>query len=222
MAKWAFWMLIATAFSAMFTGIGVILIAFTLKYTKDTLTEAKAATKAANDTVTVTRQIGEDQLRPYVHISAARFYWDHIGPRAIVSCQNSGQTPATFFEIRFHTRAIPVGDEREFIQPPDDVKPLPWPAMGGNCTDTAGLHNEQLAAEADIASRGSPFMNLFIFGVVRYGDIGGAEYESQFAYYSSGIGRTDVGSTHKPVTMIRPTGKLKSFVMVKKPDRASQ
>jgi hypothetical protein len=226
MAKWAHFMLWVACAEAAITAIGVALVFVTLIYTRkaaaaarDAVTEAQRGTQAAQQSVTVTREIGEQQLRPYVDISEAGFIWDHVGPRIIVSCKNSGQTPATFFEIRFHTQALKFDDPRQFVPPDKDAKLLEWPAVGAMAEVTAVLQNDQLQTDAESVRRGDSLIDLYLFGVVRYADIAGAEYETEFAYYTRRVRHpppTPAGD--EPIKMSRPTGKLRAFEMVKKPE----
>jgi len=193
--------------------LGLFLLVATVHY-------AKRAAEETKRTADITRDIGDAELRPYVDVSEANFYWDHVGARVVVSCQNSGQTPATFFEVKFHTQAIPIGDPRGFVLPPEDAKSLVWSTIGGNRTVTAGLHNPQVQTDAETTRMGGGFTNFYIFGVVRYGDISGAEYETEFAYYSPRARPTP--DNDKPVTLIRPDGKLRAFVMVNEPNKKAE
>lgn len=59
MAKWAWWMLVATCLSAIITSVGIFFVAETLAATRDTLGETREANKIA-------REIGEAQVRAYL------------------------------------------------------------------------------------------------------------------------------------------------------------
>jgi hypothetical protein len=113
MAKWARLMFYAAAISTILTLAGVILLGFTLAYTKWTLDEAKNATKAAlsavseaekttkaaEASVNVTRDIGEAQVRAYVRIADAKleFTTSDGHPLIQIFAANSGQSPARNF-----------------------------------------------------------------------------------------------------------------------------
>jgi len=60
-----------TAVTMWLTGIGVGLLAWTLKATRDTLDQAIKATEAAEDTTDVTRKIGMEQSRAHLSVISA-------------------------------------------------------------------------------------------------------------------------------------------------------
>ena len=106
MAFWAKGMFWAAAFTFMSTVAGLILIWRTLFHTRRAanyagcmLAEAAAATKAAQDAVDVTREIGEAQVRAYLTCTSAKYT---ISKKSIF-CQlviaNKGQSPADRIKI---------------------------------------------------------------------------------------------------------------------------
>ena len=102
MAVWAFWMFIASGLGVLLTGVGVYLIWRTLIYTRDAashageaVVEAKSATKAAQDAVDVTREIGEAQVRAYLLCRSARYRINKGGLSATLELANAGQSPAS-------------------------------------------------------------------------------------------------------------------------------
>ena len=114
MAFWAMAMFFAALLGTILTGAGVFLIWRTLEATKraavaaeGAVTEAKNATKAAQEAVNVTRDIGRAQVRAYVTIKSAAIYFggDDGGPFIQIVAANSGQSPARSFvwvpEIRY-------------------------------------------------------------------------------------------------------------------------
>lgn len=108
MALWAFWMFVASAFSVFLTGVGVLLIWRTLIYTRDAaqyakvaadhagagVKEAKKATVAARDTVTVTRDLGMAQLRPYIFCKSASYTLTKESMDVQLELGNVGISPA--------------------------------------------------------------------------------------------------------------------------------
>lgn len=80
-ANWALIMGVAAVFGAVFSTIGVILVWITFR-----------ATKEANS---ITREIGEAQVRAYVSVSSSKLHLSAGLPVVEVSLQNSGQSPAT-------------------------------------------------------------------------------------------------------------------------------
>jgi hypothetical protein len=103
MALWAMLMFFAAAATVLLTYLALRAIVKTLDqtkraadYTKDMLEEAERATKAAMDGVAATRDIGEKQVRAYLHVKTVSFC---IGKNegevgATISVANAGQSPA--------------------------------------------------------------------------------------------------------------------------------
>lgn len=113
MAKWAELMFYATAATVLLTLAALFAIVRTLHHTKRAadfaegmLIEARATTKAARDTITVTREIGAKQVRPYISYSGFSFDgikvfrdgredFDSVGNFIFdITIRNSGQSPA--------------------------------------------------------------------------------------------------------------------------------
>lgn len=92
MATWAHLMFIVT-------GAGVIFIAQTLDATRAAVREAKDATKAAQDAVDVTREIGEAQVRAYLTVAHAMIRFEDRTPRLFLTIRNAGQSPARNIRI---------------------------------------------------------------------------------------------------------------------------
>ena len=93
MAYWAKWMFWSAGASVVLTGIGVLLIAGTLVYTK-------RAAIAAADAVRVTRDLGEAQIRAYLHCKSAKYSLGKEAISAILVIENTGQSPASDVSIR--------------------------------------------------------------------------------------------------------------------------
>lgn len=103
MALWAEYMFYATAATVLLTFAALIAIIRTLHhtrraadYTGDMLIEAANATKAAEDGVATTRDIGEKQVRAYLHVSSVEFTLGRNQGEVGVSLTiaNAGQSPA--------------------------------------------------------------------------------------------------------------------------------
>ncbi|MGB5864963.1 MAG: hypothetical protein WBG95_11775 [Sulfitobacter sp.] len=101
MANWARWMFWATVGTAVVTLLSLVLIGFTLRYTRKAaehtegmLRQAERATIAAEGAVDATRDIGEKQVRAYLHVKSVEFIvsGDGIGARILIA--NAGQSPA--------------------------------------------------------------------------------------------------------------------------------
>ncbi|MEP3266419.1 MAG: hypothetical protein ABJM86_08825 [Hyphomicrobiales bacterium] len=94
MAIWAFWLLIVSTFALAFTAIGVWFIYRTLSITRETLTQATLTTKAANETVKVTREMGHAQIRAYLSIRNGNYSISGNDIRFDVCLANTGQSPS--------------------------------------------------------------------------------------------------------------------------------
>jgi hypothetical protein len=91
--------------------------------------------------------------------------------------------------------------------------------LGGNDSVTVGLYDADLTTIADTVLVDK--MALFLIGKVRYGDIWGNEYETEFAYWLRDTSATEAGNTVsgvviKPRKMSRATGSLRTFCRTKK------
>lgn len=103
MAHWAEWMFYATGATVALTFAALLAIIRTLHhtrraadYTKDMLVEANRSAVAAEGAVAATRDIGEKQVRAYLHVKNVSFC---IGKNdgevgATISVANAGQSPA--------------------------------------------------------------------------------------------------------------------------------
>ena len=122
MALWAKAMFWATIAAVLLTFAGIVLIRYTLKYTKiaaghtkemlnearettkaarAAVDEAKEATKAAEDAVVVTRNMGMAQTRAYIAITQMIFYIDPPSkPHFKIEFSNAGHSPTRNIEVR--------------------------------------------------------------------------------------------------------------------------
>lgn len=90
----------AAKFGIVLTIFGVLLLGFTLKYTRDaaiatnkTLNEAKNATKAAWAAVDVTREIGQKQVKSYLAPENGEWVCTMRNVFAQIHLKNNGQSP---------------------------------------------------------------------------------------------------------------------------------
>jgi hypothetical protein len=91
MAFWAMWMFFATLATVFLTAIGVLLIWRTLFYTRRAVEEAEKGTSAALDAVAVTRDVGQAQIRCYIHVMEASIKLGRDGfPVISISVKNFG------------------------------------------------------------------------------------------------------------------------------------
>lgn len=88
MAKWAFWMMVFSAFSVCVTAVGIL-------YVRLTLDQTVSANKAAQAAVAVTREVGEAQVRAYLSITNVEVeaITNNL-PSLVVRIKNTGGSPA--------------------------------------------------------------------------------------------------------------------------------
>jgi hypothetical protein len=158
----------------------------------------------------------ERQLRPYVHASVAHFFWDQNGVRAIVELTNSGETPATFFELGAISQTAPR-DAGHLINIPADLQYRRWAPLGGGKSSTIGVRgivsDEQIdpfAVDARDVLDAKGEKNFYVLGRIRYGDVFGSEYETEFAFFTS---NTRPG---EDIKMMIPSGDFVAFRRTKR------
>ncbi|MBS7554555.1 hypothetical protein KHC23_12920 [Ancylobacter dichloromethanicus] len=88
--------------SVIFTAIGLSLLYWTLRATREAVREAEKASRAAVEAVDVTRTIGEAQVRAYVTAKDCRLSACAIGAklRVKIGFINNGATPARSVDVR--------------------------------------------------------------------------------------------------------------------------
>ena len=197
-------------YAPLMLGLGlveIIVTAFGVWFVRRTILESRAAT--------------EDDIRPYVQISRCKFEFSRGNkPRFVVRVQNSGQTPATFFEVSFSTKAVELTDNGVDWKMPDQLeRKQVWNALGGNDSVTVGLYDPKISEEMVNVQIDKAV--LFAIGKVRYGDIWGNEYETEFAYWLRDTSPTLVGNSTngwnvKPRKMSRATGEMRTYDQTKK------
>ncbi|HWU94333.1 MAG TPA: hypothetical protein VN029_01975 [Sphingomonas sp.] len=92
--------------SLIFSAIGMLGVGATIIYTRESLFEARKATKAAEDTLGEARLTGQAQARCYLAVTRAKvkIYKATGKPSADICIRNFGQTPA--FKVK---RSIRIG-----------------------------------------------------------------------------------------------------------------
>lgn len=129
MAKWAFWMTLATIGGVIATFVGLVLIGKTLKHTRiaaehtgNMLLEAEKATEAAEAAVVATRDIGEKQVRAYLHVKDIKVHYSRgfrRGLGAEITIANAGQSPSIDCEAVIHFAMAGEGHAIIHIPLPD-------------------------------------------------------------------------------------------------------
>ena len=130
--RWLVWF---SGLMVFLTFIGVLLIRGTLIETRRMLLEARSATKAAEEAVSTTREIGQQQSRAYMVAQDFKLIFERIGnsntggffsARMDFSFKNCGLTPA--FNMRFHYKAGWRKDDR--MGPEHEPKPTNYERAG--------------------------------------------------------------------------------------------
>lgn len=194
MALWAEAMFWATGAAVILTFAGIVLIRYTLKYTKiaaghteEMLNEARKTTKAAEETVVVTRESTERQLRAYVHIKEGKRHDDGDKPRFILTAHNTGQTPA--HDVTFWILIVTATQEGD---PPAPLVKQPgrFP-MGpeGELVHRARISDGLPDDIWDSIKSGDKA--IFIHGEITYTDSFGVNRWTRFRYK---YGRGEIGS----------------------------
>ncbi|WP_414831698.1 hypothetical protein [Afifella sp. YEN Y35] len=102
-AELAWWQSFWTFFQTLLVAVGTIAIVWTLF-------ETRKAVEAASNTVVVTREIGEAQVRAYLTCNGANYRRSENGIKVSVELTNNGQSPASDIKVRgriiFPTPAI--------------------------------------------------------------------------------------------------------------------
>jgi hypothetical protein len=156
-----------------------------------------------NDTLIHARESSEHQLRPYVNVSGAEYQWS-TDFRVTLECTNSGQSPATFFDVGCVGAVRETGDTSG-LTIPSDLDYNTWASLGAGCRETVGIRREDCPALVREVMESGGKKRLLILGRVRYGDVFGNEYESEFIYFAAQI------DVNRVVKMSRATGRLKTY-----------
>lgn len=192
MARWAFWMMIASFSGVVITAVGVV-------YVRLTLDQTVAANKAAQAAVQVTRETGRDQARAYVEVSEVKFYWGNrhgSKPQFKIVISNHGQTPAKWFQIRQGYAVIEHAGRKE----PEHFEDLPLgedfgPTWNGINPTEHGMRasGPEITNWKEIkkcwrdppSAKGMPPDNthgVLVFGEIRYCTIFDEVFRSQFLF----------------------------------------
>lgn len=204
MALWAKWMTIATGASVGLGLLSLFLIWRTVVHTKRAAIAAGNAATAATNTIRVTREAAEDQLRPYVYATRAIFQWGAgETARVIVEVVNAGQTPATYFEIGGVT-LVTVKGAGTSLTVPDTFDYKIW-SVAGKVPKTVPISDDGINEKAREVLEARGKKNFVILGRVKYGDIFDAVYETEFAFFADRL------LLPKETNMISAAGKFSSF-----------
>ncbi|WP_206018372.1 hypothetical protein [Roseovarius nitratireducens] len=150
MAKWAKWMTLVTIGGVIATVVGLFLIYRTLQYTRkaadDTgkmLVEAKRSAEAAEEAVAATRDIGEKQVRAYLHIKDVSVFVSRGLERGLgveITVANAGQSPCIDCEAVIHFTMAKQGSA---------VIHIPIPDIAANSEKTGKVRAQSVSETSD-------------------------------------------------------------------------
>lgn len=169
--------------------VGVVLVGFTLKATRDAVREANDASNAAREAIDVTREGMHRQLRAYITVKNAAPFDPSVGtqPGGLITLVNSGQTPA--YELRALTAMR--------LRPPGQHRPLTDPDFsecGAHIIGAGGEYELQPSYEQTLtfAEEGQVWTNkmaIYVYGIIAYRDAFGASRTTKLAFESVSIPR---------------------------------
>lgn len=160
--------------------------------------------EATKSTLDHAKETAETQLRAYVNVTKVSYNWNRPSVRIVFSVLNSGQTPATYFEVGCIGQVREAGKTGPF-DIPTNLKYSLWTSLGAGKDQTVGSYVENFAEQIREVMESDGKKNFFVIGRVRYGDAFGNEYESEFAYFSR------EAAVNKIVEMSRSTGRMKTY-----------
>lgn len=135
--------------------------------------------------VLVAKDTARRQLRAYIHVEKVELLWDENDrPKLGVHIQNTGQTPATGFQIRVRIQNDQGVDSREYVLPEDgELGFATWQGLGAGCTRENGVwpHNPENLRFADFAANSGAFC---VLGRIFYKDIFGKSWQTEFAAFT--------------------------------------
>ncbi|WP_432343387.1 hypothetical protein WMC41_11875 [Shinella yambaruensis] len=196
-ASWAMGTLVVTFLSLMVTGVGVILVACTLKHTRraadyaaDMIDEAKETTRAAVGMNDLTRALETPLLGIRMPEGLVEFDSNGFKKRPVkFRIVNMGRSPAEIVDVA----RIWVGTDGSFPPPVTEeniasgkIKPLSrWVAPQSE-TEPIWADDRQLPAFEGVAPR-----LIFFLGFVRYRDAMKRRYIAGFCYFINPNGESE-------------------------------
>lgn len=174
MADWAEKMLWASLLGTLVTGVGVVYVALTLGEARATTTaalkaadEAEKATVAAQESVSVTRDIGVAQTRAYVQFYDVDAHLEGDCVRLFMRWRNTGQSPAVRAAFGTNYRTVD-GDDDEVIDFTIDLSTDSIPIIGsGHASRDVSIHIPSHVADGLKAGTSK----IFLWGAIEYNDV---------------------------------------------------
>ncbi|MAN45224.1 MAG: hypothetical protein CMF04_03335 [Hyphomonas sp.] len=176
MAKWAFWMLFVSA-------VGVLVGAVGLIFLKGTLDAARDTNQSALDSIRVTREIGQAQVRAYLSFMEPAF---HLSPKIRISffAKNSGQSPARHLRVTEASCGALLHQATPHWE--DGAHDYDFSVNFGDVPASDGMQlfvdapYTQEQAERIRSLIGRHFVGLDFMGVIRWDDAFGVPFEEVF------------------------------------------
>lgn len=169
MAKWAKWMFGAAFVETLITALGVCLVYWTLRYTRDAVEQARKATIAANETLDHARDTSRRELRAYLSVE----------PRGInmligesqecmghIAVRNVGKLPASNVAVAVR---MTLKDNRMHEFDPLEDHPEVERTIQPGAELVQGCKEEDIVNPMRIFKFGGEGY-VFVWGTVYYGD----------------------------------------------------
>ena len=195
MAEWALLMALLSGLGVAVTITATIYVAKTLDETRRMVVEAERTTKAAEETIAVTRDMARDQSRAYVHAAMAEVFWDDDHPAKLsFEAQNTGQTPVKWYGYRCHAVLDDLRFDSPFPRRTVMGKPLArWSYLPNGVTVRVVVHDRDvLKSLHDAKVKGCAFR---LDGIISYETFFGEQFQTEFSFYSQWLGGNHLGTT---------------------------
>ncbi|MDP2258087.1 MAG: hypothetical protein Q8J89_00040 [Caulobacter sp.] len=159
-----------TVFQIIVGAAGIYFVAGTLRSSREAVREAGAATAAAREAVSVSRQAAYVQARPYFHSDQIESHAAiiegvaHVQVRAI--WENRGQTPARKAICLSNWCIVPKDIVPVDFDWPDPVDPQPASTVGPGCKLQSALHIPVVEVRRAISGE----CDILFWSRIEYGD----------------------------------------------------
>ncbi len=185
----AYWTRV-TAFTAigalLLTAFGIALLKETLEATRGAVREAEEATAAANKSVEVARQTGQNQVRAYLYVKPQLIFHGRPQPtKYVVHICNCGHSPA--YKVGAHGRAAISVYPLQGRLPPIEVEPELSVALLAPGQEPFAIEEAfpPITPEESVALANDTSA-IYIWGQVHYSDIFGIERSTPFCFAATG------------------------------------
>ncbi|MCX5579465.1 hypothetical protein [Kaistia terrae] len=203
MAYWARWMFWVTCVSLVLSAVALLSLWTSLKQTREALTTTKALAHA--------------ETRAYVHATTAEHYVGN-GYKLVIHLENVGATPAPNFNVAAKVIKAKVGEIGETIEralPVSNFGLKGWNSLGPSSKPTTVSIAPAEVGDNDLVSQMAVGLDGYVFllvGTVRYSDIYGTFFESDFAFFSRSTFGTMLENSN---AFQRAPASLRSYVPVR-------